>query len=99
MPTLRQQSAAQIVEHYSLLRPKLTPDERPLFDKAVELLEALSDIEGSTRLLALDAALIVGLFAVKATPATLVQMLASLTKTTLTLHAMEAIQHGRRDSN
>lgn len=64
MKTREQQNASLIIG-YSGVRPKLTEKEKLWFDKAIKLIEELgeADPESSDKLLALDAALVIGLAA------------------------------------
>ena len=92
MSQQRQNTCAAIIDSYSLLRLKLTDAERPLFDKAVSLLEELSYVD-TPKTLALDSALIVGLLAVNPHPPTLNHIVKEMTRVVIEVAEAEGVSN------
>ena len=94
-------TAQQIVEGYSYARSALTKEEQSVFDKVVPIIEEISELPPSSKLLALDCALVMGLFAVRGTPKTLAIAIKALTSLAMhiTIETITGEHDGRSHSN
>ena len=90
-------TAQHIMDSYAKVRKNLTDAEKPHYDKLILLMEEVDETRSSPRLLALQAAIVLGLYTVTVPKYLLDFLTVKLVNLAITLTSLSA--EVRRDSN
>ena len=88
-------TAKHIMDSYAIVSKNLTDAEKPHYDKLILLMKEVDETPSSPRLLALQAAIILGLFTVTGPKYLLDFLTVKLVKLAITLASLSAeVRHG-----